>query len=144
MSAIGNYSTRCYTSYVKRVLKTKPFARWCTLSDETLCAAAREIERGEYEADIGKGVVKKRVAYPGRGKSGGARLLVAHRMKGFIIFLVGRDKSDPGTDFTQGQEDAAKELALAYEKLDAAKLQRAIDGGALKEICDDDQNTSKP
>jgi hypothetical protein len=129
---------------VKRVLTTKPFARWCALADDTLCAAAREIERGEYEADLGKGVVKKRVAYPGRGKSGGARLLVAHRMKGFIIFLVGRDKSDPGTDFTQGQADAAKELAIAYEKLDYASIQRAIDVGALKEICDDDQSIINP
>jgi len=129
---------------VKRVLKTKPFSRWCALSDETLCAAAREIECGEYEADLGKGVVKKRVAYPGRGKSGSARLLVAQRMKRFIIFLVGRDKSDAGTDFTREQENAAKELALAYEKLDAAELQRAIAGGALKEICDDDQETTKP
>jgi hypothetical protein len=63
--------------------------------------AAREIEAGQYEADLGEGVVKKRVAYPGKGKSGGARLLVAQRMKGFIIFLVGRDKSDPGSDFTR-------------------------------------------
>lgn len=107
-AAIVIYSTRCYTSPVKRVFKTKPFARWCALSDEMLCAAAREIERGKFEADLGKGVVKKRVAYPGRGKSGGARLLVAQRTKGFIIFLVGRDKSDPGTDFTQRQVDAAK------------------------------------
>jgi hypothetical protein len=66
---------------VKRVLEAKSFARWCKLSDETLCTAAREIEAGQYEADLGKGVVKKRVAYPGKGKSGGARLLVAQRMK---------------------------------------------------------------
>ena len=123
---------------MKRILETKPFARWRALSDERLCAAAREIERGEYEADLGKGVVKKRVAHPGRGKSGGARLLVAQRMRGFIIFLVGRDKNEPGTDFTREQVDAAKELALAYEKLDAAQLEQAIGSGALKEICDGD------
>src|SRR5260221_5174225 len=115
-------STQCYTHDAKRALKTKSLARWCTLTDEALRRAAREIERGEYEADLRKGVVKKRVAYPGRGKRGGARLLVAHRMKECIIFLVGRDKNDPGTDFTRAQEDAAKELALAYAKLSADKL----------------------
>ena len=114
----------------------KSFARWCKLSDQALCTAAREIESGQYEADLGKGVVKKRVAYPGKGKSGGARLLVAQRMKGFIIFLVGRDKSDPGSDFTREQEDAAKELALAYEKLDSPELELAIKSGAFKEICE--------
>jgi hypothetical protein len=129
---------------VKRTLKAKSFARWCKLSDEALCTAAREIESGQYEADLGKGVVKKRVAYPGKGKSGGARLLVAQRMKGFIIFLVGRDKSDPGADFTREQEDAAKELALAYEKLDSLELELAINDGALKEICDDKLKSTKP
>jgi hypothetical protein len=129
---------------VKRVLEAKSFARWCKLSDETLCTAAREIEAGQYEADLGKGVVKKRVAYPGKGKSGGARILVAQRMKGFIIFLVGRDKSDPGSDFTREQEEAAKELALAYEKLSSAELNRVIESGALKEICNDNPKGAKP
>lgn len=67
---------------MRRVLQTKSFARWCSLPESRLCAAAREIELGLYEADLGKGVVKKRVAYPGHGKSGGARLLVAQRVKG--------------------------------------------------------------
>lgn len=129
---------------MKRVLKAKSFARWCKLSDETLCTAALEIESRQYEADLGKGVVKKRVAYPGKGKSGGARLLVAQRMKGFMIFLVGRDKSDPGSDFTKEQEDAAKELALAYEKLDSAELEQVIQSGALKEICNEDAKSAKP
>ena len=128
---------------MKRVLKAKSFARWCQLSDETLCTAAREIESGQYDADLGKGVVKKRVAYPGKGKSGGARLLVAQRMKGFIIFLVGRDKSDPRSDFTREQEEAAKELALADEKLDSAEFERVIQSGALKEICNDDAKSAK-
>ena len=128
---------------MKRVLKAKSFARWCRLSDETLCTAAHEIESGQFEADLGKGVVKKRVAYPGKGKSGGARLLVAQRMKGFIIFLVGRDKSDPGSDFTREQEDAAKELALAYEKVNSRELELAIESGALKEICNDNLKNAK-
>ncbi len=123
---------------MKRVLKTKAFARWCTLSDQVLRSVAEEIERGEFEADLGKGVVKKRVAYPGGGKRGGARLLVAKRMKGFIVYLVGRDKSDPGTDFTLAQEAAAKELAVAYEKLSTEQVEIVIDSGALKEIRSDE------
>jgi hypothetical protein len=39
----------------RRVFKLKTFARWARklLSDEQLCTAAREIQRGEYEADPG-------------------------------------------------------------------------------------------
>ncbi|MGZ8288534.1 MAG: type II toxin-antitoxin system RelE/ParE family toxin [Telluria sp.] len=41
----------------KRVFKTKTFARWAkkVISDDLLCQAAREIERGEFEADLGHG-----------------------------------------------------------------------------------------
>ena len=80
--------------------------------------------------------MKKRVAYPGKGKSGSARLLVAKRMEGFIIFLVGRDKSDPGSDFTDAQVAAAKELAVAYGKLGSKQLELLLERGELKEICE--------
>jgi hypothetical protein len=45
-----------------RVFKTKTFARWAKklISDDLLCQAAHEIERGEFEADLGQGVCKKR------------------------------------------------------------------------------------
>ena len=60
---------------MKRVLKTKTFDRWArkVVSEELLCQAAREIEQGQYEADLGAGVCKKRVAVPGQGKSGGRK-----------------------------------------------------------------------
>lgn len=127
------YSTQCYNCSV-RVFKTKPFARWCTLTDDVLGAVALEIEAGQYEADLGKGVIKKRIAYPGRGKRGSARLLVAKRVRGSIIFLVGRDKSDPGADFSDAQIAAAKELAAVYERLTPAQIQRVVQHGELKEI----------
>ena len=108
--------------------------------------AVVEIAENPRAGDLVKdtsGCRKVRVAGRGKGKSGGTRLLVAHRMKGFIIFLVGRDKSDPGSDFSRAQEDAAKEVALAYERLDAAEVERAIKSGALKEICNESNESSK-
>lgn len=60
---------------MKRVFKTRHFSRWMRkteLSDSALCVAVAEMEQGLIDADLGGGVVKKRVALPGRGKSGGA------------------------------------------------------------------------
>ncbi|MFZ9430406.1 MAG: type II toxin-antitoxin system RelE/ParE family toxin [Burkholderiaceae bacterium] len=85
----------------KRVFKLKTFARWAKriLSDDQLCTAAREIERGQYEADLGSGLCKKRIAVPGQGKSGATRTLVAKDgVQG--IFIAGRQKSDPGPAFS--------------------------------------------
>jgi len=105
-----------------------------------LRAAAEAVLRGEFEADLGRGFIKKRVAYRGGGKSGGARLLVARRAKNALIFVVGRDKSDPGSDFTSEQIEAAKQLAAAYAALDEEQLQRVIETGALKDIGDAEED----
>lgn len=64
----------------RHVFKTRTFARWSRkagLPDRTLCAAVAEIAAGLVDADLGGNVYKKRVPVPGRGKSGGARVLVA-------------------------------------------------------------------
>jgi hypothetical protein len=52
----------------KSVFKTKTFARWAknVLADEQLCAASKEIMRGLYEADLGAGLCKKRIAVTGQ------------------------------------------------------------------------------
>ena len=64
---------------LKRVFKTRSFDRWAKklISDSLLCEVAREIEQGIFEADLGGGLCKKRVALPGQGKSGSTRSLVA-------------------------------------------------------------------
>lgn len=73
----------------KRIFKTKTFDRWAKklLSDEVLCKAAREIEQGIYEADLGADL-QKRVAIAGMGKSGGTRTLVAKEHEAAIFFCL--------------------------------------------------------
>jgi hypothetical protein len=121
----------------KRVFKTKPFGRWAKklLSDALLCRAALEIEQGAYDADLGQGVCKKRIALPGQGKSGSTRTLVAKQHEMAIFFLVGRSKSDPGADFTEREEETAKVVAGFLHAADTAKLAELTAGGELKEIC---------
>lgn len=76
----------------RRVFKLKTFSRWAKklLSEELLCAAAKDIEHGIFEADLGGGVCKKRIARSGRGKSGSTRTLVAKKHERAIFFLLGR------------------------------------------------------
>lgn len=123
----------------KRVFKTKTFDRWAKklLSDELLCAAALEIEQGRYEADLGGGVCKKRVAVPGQGKSGSTRTLVAKQHPKAIIFLVGREKNAPGADFPDALVAAVKEVASNLHAQSVEKLDELKTAGELKEICND-------
>ena len=122
---------------MKRVFKTKTFARWSrkVLSDALLCQVAVEIEQGLFEADLGGGVCKKRVPLPGQGKSGSTRTLVAKRHKNAIFFLAGREKSEPGADFSDKEVDAAKIIAKGLEGAGAKKLDELLAAEILKEIC---------
>jgi hypothetical protein len=72
-----------------RILKVKPFSRDATaagITDEELKAAAAEVARGEYEADLGGGVFKKRIARSGAGKSGGYRVILFFRKDERLFF----------------------------------------------------------
>lgn len=61
---------------MNRVFKTRHFSRWMRkteLTNEALCTAVGEMAQRLIDADLGGGVVKKRVGLAGRGKRGGAR-----------------------------------------------------------------------
>ena len=59
------------------------------ITDSSLCAAVLEMTQGLIDADLGGGVVKKRVGLAGRGKRGGARTLLATNKSNRWFFLFG-------------------------------------------------------
>ena len=83
------------------MFKTRTFARWsrkAQVSDQALRKAIVEMAAGLIDADLGGSVYKKRVPLPGRGKSGGARILVAtkHADRWFLLIVYGADRQvDP-------------------------------------------------
>jgi hypothetical protein len=128
---------------MKIVMKTKTFDRWAKkiVATSALCNAAREIDLGIYEADLGDGICKKRVPIAGQGKSGGIRTLVAKKNKDAIVFIVGREKSSPGSDFTEREQAAAGIIARSFEKADIQTLRELACLGTLKELnCNEQEN----
>jgi hypothetical protein len=63
---------------------------------------------------------------------------VAKESPSAIFFLVGRQKSDPGTDFSDSQVDAAKVIGTALQKSSLSAMEDLIADGVLKEICHED------
>jgi hypothetical protein len=51
------------------------------------------MENGVIDAELGGGGVKKRVPLPGRGKSGGARTLLATNKSSLWFFVFGFEKN---------------------------------------------------
>ena len=78
---------------------------------------------------------KKRIAIPGKGKSGGTRTLVAKQHAAASIFLIGREKNEPGPDFSDVVVEAAKTIASDLNKQPIDRLAAMASDGKLKEIC---------
>ena len=120
-----------------RVFKTRQFSRWTRktrLSDAALCEAVSEMRQGLVDADLGGRVVKKRVALPGRGKSGGARTLVATNRVDRWFYLFGFAKNERA-DVSAEELEALQALAADLLKLASKELDDLIGTGALQEIC---------
>jgi hypothetical protein len=110
-----------------RIFKTRFFARQMQkigLSDELLLNAVDEMERGLIDADLGGGVVKKRVALPNRGKSGSTRTLIATNKNDRWFFMLGFEKNQleniTGKDLKALKVVAADLLNYSDEELNAA------------------------
>jgi len=119
-----------------RLFKTRHFTRWMRktdLSDELLYAAVGEMERGLIDADLGGGVVKKRIAYKGHGKRGSSRILIATNKNDRWFFVFGFDKNE--RDNINSTELKALQ-ALACDLLDFSEteLESEIKNNTLQEI----------
>ena len=118
------------------ILKTRNFARWARktgLADSLLDKAVLEIERGLLEADLGGGIVKKRIALPARGKRGSIRTLLATNRKDRWFFVFGFEKNKRANISDNGLE-SLKKLAKHLLGLTAAQITTAIEEGALMEV----------
>ncbi len=121
------------------IYKTRWFDRWARkqdLSTRALCEAVREMQAGLYEADLGGGLLKKRIARPGQGKSGGFRTLVATNRGGKWFFVFGFPKN-VRSNIDKDEEDSLKKLASHLLSLSPPALVTAQRAGELMEVnCD--------
>ncbi len=122
-----------------RVFKNKVFSKWAAkegLDDAALLAAVEEMERGLIDADLGGHVVKKRVAIGGRGKSGGARTLLAYKIGNKAFFVYGFAKN-ARANISSEELKALKHLAKELLGYGEKALAEAIKHGALIEVKND-------
>jgi len=119
-----------------RVFRTKWFVKFASregIGDAALLEAIIRLERGLVDSDLGGGIIKQRIARPGRGKSGGLRALIAVKAGKHAVFVFGFAKS--GQD-NIGNADLARlksaaKIMLAY---DDADLDLAVNQRKLTEV----------
>jgi hypothetical protein len=119
-----------------RVFQTRYFQRWARstgLTDAALRKAVVEMADGLIDADLGGGVVKKRVGLPGRGKRGGARTIVATNRAGRWFFMFGYEKNVQD-NISDAALLALKDMAADLLALDDNDIAQAMNMGKLLEI----------
>ena len=121
------------------IYKTRWFDRWARkqrLSTPALCDAVHEMVNGLFDADLGGGLFKKRIARSGQGKSGGYRTLVATNKGSRWVFVYGFPKNER-SNIDRDEAEALKKLAAHLLSLTAQAVTKAKEAGELIEVeCD--------
>ena len=119
-----------------QVFAIKTFARWMRknkVTQEDLLDATQEMVNGLVDADLGGYVVKKRLALHGRGKSSGARTIVATKFGERWFFLFGFEKNER-SNIDRDELKSLQQLALTLLSFDASQLETAAIAGQLVEL----------
>lgn len=119
-----------------QIFVTKWFARFARreeISDESLLEAIERAERGSIDADLGGGLIKQRIARPGKGKSGGYRTIIAYRVGKRAVFIFGFARNDR-ENLSDAELDVGSKLAAKWLGAAPATLARAIQHGEVKEV----------
>lgn len=100
--------------------------------------------QGLVDADLGGGLVKKRIGRPGQEKSGGYRTLVATNWGNRWVFVFGFPKSER-SNIDRDEAEALKKLAAHLLSLTTQALDKAQRAGELIEVdCDAKVQISDP
>jgi len=128
------------------VYATKDFARFARrsgLHDTKLVQAAEDVAKGKFDADLGGGVYKQRVARDGGGKSGGFRTIIVFKIGGHSFFAHGFAKNEKA-NVSAKELKALKRLADLLLGYADAELVAAKSAGELVEVINsggDEQKT---
>ncbi len=129
-----------------RIFRNKSFTRFAKkadLDDATLCDAVDDAERGLIDAKLGGGVIKQRLARPGKGKSGGFRTIILYKAHELAFFVHGFAKKDQ--DNIAGDElTALKSLASQMLAYDDQAIAKAVESGTLIEVTRHEKDKTVP
>lgn len=103
------------------------------LTDSDLVKAVDEMSYGLVDADLGGCLVKKRIALSGRGKSGGARTIVATRLGGNWFFLFGFKKNERA-NITRDELQTLQKVGGMFLALDDQQLADALNNKDIEEV----------
>jgi hypothetical protein len=122
------------------VYVTKEFARFqrrSKLSASELIEAAERVGTGRWDANLGGGVFKQRIARKGEGKSGGYRTILCFKRGSHVFFIHGFGKNEK-ENVSQRELQGLKQLASGLLALREEQITLALRNNELIEAARDD------
>jgi hypothetical protein len=119
-----------------RIFKYRRFHKWSVdenLSDEALIHAVNEMEQGLFDANLGGGLYKKRIARAGKGKRSGYRVLLTFKAENRTIFIDGFAKNET-ENVNEKTQRSFQNLGQYYISANDVQLNHAIKIGELIEV----------
>lgn len=117
-------------------LMTRHFAKQAkkqNIPDNELSKALNEVKDGNYEANLGGHIIKKRIRFQGKGKSGSGRTIICYKHADKAFFIHGFAKNEKA-NLSSKELHAFKELAKVLLSLTNEKLNTAIKKGSFIEV----------
>ena len=119
-----------------RIFKHRSFHHWAEsegLTNNILRLAIDEMSKGLYEANLGSGLYKKRVALQGKGKRGSHRTLIAFRKEERAFFVYDFSKN-VRANVDAKEEKIYRQFAKYFLNADEKAIKKMIENGALFEV----------
>ena len=117
-----------------RVLK---WANDCGIVNSDFVNAIEEMQQGLIDAELGGNLYKKRIPLSGRGKRGGARVIIATRFDDRWIIMEGFAKNERD-NVTHKELLFLRNLAADYLAYTREQMDLAVKSGVLKEVNTDE------
>jgi hypothetical protein len=118
------------------IYKNRIFHQWSKsedLKDETLRKTIDEMNKGLYDANLGSGLSKKRVAMPGKGKRGSYRTLIAFMENEKAFFIYGFSKNKK-SEISNAEKEAYRKLAKDFLSMRHEEIQHLLTMNRLFEV----------
>jgi hypothetical protein len=119
-----------------RIFQSKWFVRFVRkegISENALYEAVKQIEAGNYDADLGSGVFKQRVARAGGGQSGGYRTILCVQSGQRAFYVYGFAKSSRG-NISKGEVGGFRKLARILFAMTEEQLEAMLKNGSFHEL----------
>jgi len=115
---------------------TRHFSKWAkkqSISRRELSNTIDEITNGQFEANLGGHIIKKRIKFQGKGKSKSGRTIICYRKEDRAIFIHGFAKNEK-SNLSPKELKAFKELSKILLQLSIEQLNIAVKNGDFVKV----------